>query len=270
MHGMDYLLRRTKSPRESIEKAIELAQKAVAQDDHGSVRATLATLYAYKGEYDKALAEGERAMALDPSGAEVHASYGSILNRAGRPEEAIPMFQRALRLNPFPPASYYSSFGSALLNTRRFEEAVSAFKKALQLSPDSIWAHYGLAYTYIYAGRPEEAIPFYQKVIQLSPSGPFYFYSGFGVALRNAGQFEEAVSAYKKALQLAPDEIVTHIGLAVTYIMMGREKEARAEAEEVLRINPKFSPEQYAKRLPYRDRSFNDRIIDFLRKAGVK
>jgi hypothetical protein len=53
--------------------------------------------------------------------------------------------------------------------------------------------------------------------------------------------------------------------------MMGREKEARAEAEEVLRINPKFSLDNYAKTVAnYKDQSENDKIINALRKAGLK
>jgi hypothetical protein len=52
--------------------------------------------------------------------------------------------------------------------------------------------------------------------------------------------------------------------------MMGREKEARAEAAEVLRINPKFSVDSYAKRLPYKDQSEIDKFINALRKAGLK
>jgi len=261
----------TKSPHESLKKAIELTQMAVAQDDANSTpHAWLGWYYALKGEYDKALAEGERAMALDPSGSDVHAIYGMILIYAGRPKEAIPMIQKAIQLNPYGPAWYYQTFGNALWNTGRFEEAVSAYKKALQLSPDGIWAHFGLAVTYTYTGSPEEAIPFYQKAIQLNPSGAFYFYSSFGNALRDAGRFEEALSAYKKAFQLAPDNLPTHLGLAVTYIMMGREKEARAEAEEVLRINPKFSLDYFAKTLQYKDQSQKDKIVNALNKAGLK
>jgi hypothetical protein len=52
--------------------------------------------------------------------------------------------------------------------------------------------------------------------------------------------------------------------------MMGREKEARAEAAEVLRINPKFSVEYLTKILAYKDQSQNDKIADALRKAGLK
>jgi len=51
---------------------------------------------------------------------------------------------------------------------------------------------------------------------------------------------------------------------------MGREKEARAEAEEVLRLNPKFSLEGYAKMIRFKDQAQIDRYIDSLRKAGLK
>ena len=63
---------------------------------------------------------------------------------------------------------------------------------------------------------------------------------------------------------------MVHLGVAGTYIMMGREKEARAEAAEVLRIDPKFSLDYYAKTLPYKDQSETDKIINALRKAGLK
>jgi hypothetical protein len=53
-------------------------------------------------------------------------------------------------------------------------------------------------------------------------------------------------------------------------ILVGREEEARAAAAEVLRINPTFSLEQFARTRPYADKSFVDRMIDALRKAGLK
>jgi len=49
---------------------------------------------------------------------------------------------------------------------------------------------------------------------------------------------------------------------------MGRENEARAEAAEVLRINPRFSVDSYAKVHAYKDS--NDRVVASLRKAGLK
>jgi adenylate cyclase len=198
----DYWLGNTKSPQETLEKAIELAQKALAMDDSLLLaHAILCNLYSAKKEYDKAIAEGERALALNPGSTVALVNYALVLIYTGRPEEAIPLHQKAIRLNPFPPS---------------------------------------------------------------------YLYLDYGHALRNAGRFEEAVSALKKAIQIAPDSVPAHVHLAATYSMMGREKEARAESAEVLRVNPKFSLDYYAKRIAYKDQSQADKLINALRKAGLK
>jgi adenylate cyclase len=161
----------------------------------------LSDLYSIRREHDKAVAEGERAVALDPNGAFAHEYYALSLVYAGRPEEAIPLFQKAIRLNPFCPTGTYLHYGHALMG---------------------------------------------------------------------AGRLEEAVSVYKKSVQLSPNNIFAHTRLAAAYMMMGREKEARAEAAEVLRINPNFSLESAAKRSNYKDPSVTDNLIASLRKAGLK
>jgi adenylate cyclase len=198
----DYWLGSPKSFRECVEKGIEMAQKALALDDtYADAHATLGALYSLKREYDKAIAEGERAVGLNPNGAYVLVRYASTLVFVGRSEEAIPLFQKAIRLDPY---------------------------------------------------------------------GPGYYYVWLGSALALTGRVEEAVSAYKKVLQLAPNHIGAHLNLAALYSRTGREKEARAEAAEALRINPKFSLDYYAKTLPFKDQSEKDRIVDEMRKAGLK
>ena len=192
----------SKSPKESFEKAMEMAQKTLAMDDSiFGAHCLLSVLYTGKREYDKAIAEGERAVALEPSGAYAHEFYANSLFWAGRPKDAIPIYQKAIRLNPY--------------------------------------------------GSPTS-------------------YLMLGGAYRVTGSIEEAVLAYKKALLLSPDIFFAHLSLASAYIAMGREKEARAEAAEVLRINPKFSLDNYAKMLPFRDRSVADKYIGSLRQAGLK
>ncbi len=52
--------------------------------------------------------------------------------------------------------------------------------------------------------------------------------------------------------------------------MMGREKDARFEAAEVLRVNPKFALGSLGKMLPYKDQSEIDNVANALRKAGLK
>ncbi len=199
---IDYYLGSTKSPQETIEKAIEMTQKALTlNESYGQAHGLLSHLYIAKREYEKAIAEGERAAALNPSDATVIAYYATSLGFAGRSEEAIPLFEKAIRLNPF---------------------------------------------------------------------GPIWVYLNFGNALQMTGRFEEAVSAYKKAIQRAPNYIWCHLMLAANYSKMGREKEARAEAAEVLRINPKFSLDFFAKTSLYKEQSVRENTLNALRKVGLK
>ena len=121
-----------------------------------------------------------------------------------------------------------------------------------------------------YAGRSEEAIRLLQKAIRLNPHGPIFYYRNLGFVLWMTGRYEEAVSAFKKVIQRSPNHITVHLGLAATYMMMGREQEARAEASEVLRIDPNFSLDRFAKVYPYKDQSVTDNLINACRKAGLK
>jgi adenylate cyclase len=108
VYDRDYFLGNTKSPQETLEKGIELAQRAVAMDDSlAGPHGLLSSLFTAKREYDKAIIEGERALALNPGGTSELTSYAAILCYAGRPEEAIQLFQKAIRLNPFNPAGLY-------------------------------------------------------------------------------------------------------------------------------------------------------------------
>jgi adenylate cyclase len=198
----DYMRGNTKSPRETLEKGYELAKKALAMDDSIPIaRTMLCQFYIFKREYDKAIAEGERAIALYPSASVSYFAYASAL---------------------------------------------------------------------LYACRPEDAIPMYEKAIRLNPNASAITFAYLGMALMDAGRFEEAVLSYKKSIQRAPDYIAAHIGLVITYSSMGRDEEARAEAAEVLRIDPKFSLDYFAKTVPLKDQSQIDKGIDILRRAGLK
>jgi len=152
---------------------------------------------------------------------------------------------------------------------REHERAIAEAERAVALDPGGAYRHVQYGMSLYYGGRPEEAIPEFQKAIRLNPLGESSNFFNLGGAYRVTGRFEEAVSEYKKALQRAPDSIFAHLGLAATYSIMGREHEARAEVAEVLRINPKFSLDSYAKRLTFKDKSVADNFIGALRKAGL-
>jgi adenylate cyclase len=155
---------------------------------------------------------------------------------------------------------------------REYDKAIAEAERAVALDPSGSEAYSQYASTLLFAHRPEEAIPMFQKAIRLNPNASTYTFAFLGHAFRNAGRFEQSISAYKKSLQRAPDNIFARIGLGTTYSLMGREKEARAEAEEILRINPNFSLDHFARTalVSYKDQSEIDKVVDAMRKAGLK
>jgi tetratricopeptide (TPR) repeat protein len=120
-----------------------------------------------------------------------------------------------------------------------------------------------------WANRDSEAIPFIEQAIRLDPYPPAVTFRHLGSCYRGVDRYEEAITAYKKALQKNPDDIFTHLGLAVTYVKLAREEEARAEAKEVLRIHPKFSIATFIKGEHFKDLAGVEDFIECLRKAGL-
>jgi hypothetical protein len=78
------------------------------------------------------------------------------------------------------------------------------------------------------------------------------------------------IAAHNKALRYMPNYLFVHTGLAAVYSEIGREEEAKAEAAEVLRLNPYLSLEGRKERLPYKDPAQTERFLAALRKAGLK
>jgi adenylate cyclase len=174
MLGWTYLMEiwfgLSESPGKSMGRAAELAQKALALDDTlDPPHSLLGSIYLLKRQYEKAIAEEERAVALNPNGADAHAHLGMTLNYVGRPEEAIALLKKAILLNPIPPNWYLFTLGDGYRMTEQYEEAVAAYKRVLHGNPDDMRAHIGLAATYSLSGQEEEARAAAAEVLRLDP-----------------------------------------------------------------------------------------------------
>ena len=221
----------------------------------------------------------DEAVALDPENALAFAMlgwtyqmdvwYGSSESPGRSMGRATELAQKAVALNETMDAPH-SLLCHTYLMKRQYEEAIAEGERAVALSPNGADAHAHLAMTLNYVGRPEEAIGLFKRAIRLNPMPPHWYFLSLGDAYCLTGQYEKAIATLKKALQGNPDDLISHINLATSYIMGGREEEASAEAAEVLRIDPKFSLEYFANTLPYKNQADTDRSIDALRKAGLK
>jgi adenylate cyclase len=223
----------------------------------------------------------EGAIALDPQYSAAYATLcrvqffevvlGVHKNHREALERAVEFGKKAIALDDSS-SSAHTNLASAYTWLKEYDKAISEAEKAVSLNPSSAHAYRSLGVVLEAAGRPEEAIPFFKKSLRLSPIPIDPGTLGrLGHAYRQLGQYEEAVATHKKALQLyGADHLLAHLQLAGVYALMGREKEAHAEAAEVMRIDPKFSLESYAKTIPYKDQKKIDDLVSALRKAGLK
>jgi adenylate cyclase len=171
-HAMDAVQGFSKSPGESLKQALELIKKAIAIDESDAVsHSRLGWLYVLSGrQYDKAIAECERAIDLAPNSAECHIWMAFVLTFAARSDEAVRYAEQALRLNPYPPSWWIRQLGQSYFFAGRYEEAIAAHKKSLNISPNDLLTHIALTTAYSWAGRHEEALAQAAEVLRINPS----------------------------------------------------------------------------------------------------
>jgi adenylate cyclase len=214
----------------------------------------------------------EEAVALDPDYPMAYRALAAAhmmdvwLGTSKSPKQSIAkcmeLYQKAIELD----ATYaeaYSALGFLYSMTKQYDKGIATAEQAVALNPNSADAHMLLGHTLRFAGRHEEAILEYKIAIRLNPYPPNPYLFGIAKSYAYTGQYDEAITWGKKAVRQKPDSFLAHIILTEIYSLAGRDEEARVQAAEVLRVNPKFSLERFAKRA-------SPKSISALRKAGLK
>jgi tetratricopeptide (TPR) repeat protein len=154
-----------------LAQASTAAQRAIALSDHSfQGHALLGTVYLWQKQYEPALAEMERAIALAPHEAISYAYRAEMLSRVGSPEEAVAMAEQALRRKPLLADVHLDSVGAAYYLAGRPEEAIAPLKQYLARYPNILGAHLTLAAVYSELGREGEAGAEVAEVRRLNPN----------------------------------------------------------------------------------------------------
>jgi adenylate cyclase len=202
------------------------------------------------------------------------ARHGWVKNLGQSIKQAEELAKRALAIDD---AVFlgHMLLGGIYQDKRLYAQAIAAKERAVKCEPSNAVAINSLAGAMIYAGRPEEALVLSRKAMRLCPYPPPYFLGRAGVANYLAGRYEAAISEFQKRFERLPSDARDHwavLWLIASYMELGREKEARAEARKLLEKRPNFSLEVHIKRTkkaPFKDYAFLYRQIELLRKAGI-
>ena len=154
--------------------------------------------------YPKARAMAKKALTLDSTLAEPHASLGLLASLDFDFPASVREFEQAIQLNPNY-ATAHQWFGSSTLpSLGQFDRANAEMKRALELDPLSVVINDAVGSTYLITGRYPEAVAQLRKTIEMDPSA-YYSHRDLGQALENAGDLQSAIAEYERSVQLDDD-----------------------------------------------------------------
>ena len=214
----------TLPPDECMSRARAAATKALEIDATlAEAHASLAMVRAYH-ERDRAGAEAEfrRAIELNPSYATAHHWYSDFLAEAGRPAEALAEAERAAALDPLSPI-IKTTLAERFYFTRQHERAAGQLRRALELDPDFSQAHSLLGLVYAQQGRHGESVAELERAFELTGGKSLRVASALGYAYAVAGRRAEA----RRMLGLLSGADKAPQDVALVLLSLGEREEAR-------------------------------------------
>jgi adenylate cyclase len=158
----------TGSTDAALDRALELARRAVALDENDNVcHDMLGWIYLNRGAFELAEHHKRRALELNPNSPEQVACTGVLCTFLGRPDEAVDWFAQARLLDPyFEPSWYWSILGIAHFTGRRYDDAIALLGRSPTMP---VWVRAYLAACHALAGRTDQARALAAELVRAAP-----------------------------------------------------------------------------------------------------
>lgn len=173
-HAIDVWLGSGESPAGSVQQAVEFAGKAgVLNATHPNLHSLWNFIYLIRGQYAKAIIEGEKSITRAPNSALNHILFANTMLLSGRFEKAVELAERAMRLTPYYSDWYLWILAESYRQAGRYKEAFGAYKKghdrSLKNKGNPIPATIGLVDVCVELGREEAAREHAADVLRMFP-----------------------------------------------------------------------------------------------------
>jgi TolB-like protein/Tfp pilus assembly protein PilF len=262
---------------ENLKKALAYFQQATDKDPNYALAYTgiadACALFSVYGagapqEYlPQAKAAAEKAVALDDSLAEAHASMGLVHYCYFNGMESAKEFERAIELNPNYATAHHWYGRLTLVMLGQLDRAMKEAKRAYELDPVSSIIHSDLGGVNVAARRYDEAIQQLRGTVEVDPDF-FWAYRWLGMALELKGDSRAAIAEYKKAFELNDDPaglaFIAHAEAA-----MGHQDEARKLLTQLVDAAKSRYVQPYAFALTYLALGNKDQALNWL-EQGVR
>lgn len=155
--------------RQQFEPAVAALEKAVALGGSAEMYRLLGTAYQYVKKPDQAVGAMKKAVELAPENQEFHMTYGQLLAKDGKYDEAVAEVKKVVSAPGYSDPNGWLALGGTYRAAKRYDEAAGAFKKALALDAKNEQAAIGLGWAHLYAKQYDEAIAAFQNAVKINP-----------------------------------------------------------------------------------------------------
>ncbi|CAN7457600.1 tetratricopeptide repeat protein [Rhizobium sp. LjRoot254] len=199
IHANGYIMGSSDDPDKSLEKALEIAARAIEMDpDEPQAHFALSVALTWSRDLDRALAEARCCVALSPNSPEGHLAMSQALKFSGDPAGALETLEAYMRLDPLYPEITLYFIAEARFALGEFATAVDVLKQRLDRNPNSETSYALLASSYGHLGRMDEAKAAWAQVFRIDPNFSIERRRRV-LPFRNPEEFEIRVEGLRKA-----------------------------------------------------------------------
>ena len=212
-----------------------LSGGSVSGDERAILYVRRAYAYIGKGDFDKAIADADAAIQLNPIAEFTYNARASANFRKQQYDLAIADWDVAIRLKPLP--NLFHSRGSAHVQNGQLDQALDDYNEAIRLRPRFADAYESRGNLLIRRGDYERGLIDFDHAIGIQPDNG-YAYNGRGLAYARAGQYEKAHHEFVTALIFQPKAALFYANRAHMAYSLGRYDAAAADMAEAVRLMP--------------------------------
>ncbi|MCF8374297.1 MAG: tetratricopeptide repeat protein [Bacteroidales bacterium] len=203
------------------------------------------TLLMDNNKNDWALKDFTKALEIYPKHATAYINRGIILKQEGKTEEALSDFNHAILLDPLMAESYINR-GALYAEIGKFEQSISDYSMAIEVDPQNAMAYSNRGLSYARNGNETAAMVDFNRCIDIDPNFTDA-YSNRGFIRYKTGRYSEAIADFSYAIKLNPDFANAFMNRGLAYIAMGNANQACPDFQRAYQLGLAAAGEQMNK-----------------------
>ena len=195
--------------------------------------------WAKKNETDKALADYNSSLKINPDYQNAYISRGNALKLKNRPDDAIADYDKAIKLDPPKAGLAFYNRGNSWRDKNENEKAIADYNQAISLMPQYVNAYVARGNIYKTKTEYDKAMADYDKAISINPATANLAYYNRGVTWRKKSEPEKAIADYNQYISMSPKDPDGYVARGNIYSDKKDYAGAIADYDRALAIDPK-------------------------------